>query len=57
MTSNYTVFLIASYLPWLLFQEAVMRSSTVLVENCEPDHEDCFPIRDPARLPSFSPRC
>ena len=43
VTSNYTVFLVASYLPWLLFQEAVMRSSTVLVENANLITKTVFP--------------
>jgi lipopolysaccharide transport system permease protein len=43
VTSNYTVFLMASYLPWLLFQDAVMRSSTVLVENSNLITKTVFP--------------
>lgn len=43
VTSNYTVFLIASYLPWLLFQDAVMRSATVLVENSNLITKTVFP--------------
>src|SRR5215208_2579066 len=32
VTTNYTLFLATGYLPWLLFQETVMRSSNSMVE-------------------------
>ncbi len=33
VTENYTLFLVAGYLPWLLFQETVQRSAGSLVES------------------------
>ena len=33
MTQNYTLFLFAGFLPWLLFQETLQRSATSLIEH------------------------
>ncbi len=43
VTQNYTLFLAAGYLPWLLFQESVMRSSNSLVENSNLITKTVFP--------------
>ena len=43
VTNNYTVFLFAGYLPWMLFQETVMRSATTLVENSNLITKTVFP--------------
>ena len=43
VTDNYTVFLFAGYLPWMLFQETVMRSATTLVENSNLITKTVFP--------------
>lgn len=43
VTDNYTVFLFAGYLPWMLFQETVMRSATTLVENANLITKTVFP--------------
>lgn len=42
-TDNYTVFLFAGYLPWMLFQETVLRSATTLVENSNLITKTVFP--------------
>lgn len=33
LTSNYTMYLICGFLPWMLFQETISRSSNILLEN------------------------
>jgi lipopolysaccharide transport system permease protein len=33
LTTNYTIYLVCGFLPWMLFQETVSRSATVLLEN------------------------
>ncbi|HYI92424.1 MAG TPA: ABC transporter permease [Bryobacteraceae bacterium] len=43
VTNNYTVFLFAGYLPWMLFQETVTRSATTLVENSNLITKTVFP--------------
>ncbi len=43
VTRNYTLFLAAGYLPWLLFQESVMRSSNCIVENANLVTKTVFP--------------
>ena len=43
VTDNYTVFLFAGYLPWMLFQETVTRSATTLVENSNLITKTVFP--------------
>jgi len=43
VTNNYTVFLFSGFLPWLLFQETVMRSSSSLVENSNLITKTVFP--------------
>jgi lipopolysaccharide transport system permease protein len=43
VTQNYTLFLAAGYLPWMLFQESVMRSSNSLVENSNLITKTVFP--------------
>jgi ABC-type polysaccharide/polyol phosphate export permease len=43
VTENYTLFLAAGYLPWMLFQESVMRSSNSLVENANLITKTVFP--------------
>lgn len=43
LTTNYTLFLATGYLPWLLFQESVMRSSNSLVENSNLITKTVFP--------------
>ncbi|MBM3725719.1 MAG: ABC transporter permease [Acidobacteria bacterium] len=42
-TANYTVFLFCGYLPFMLFQETVLRSSTSLVENANLITRTVFP--------------
>jgi ABC-type polysaccharide/polyol phosphate export permease len=42
-TTNYTVFLFCGYLPWMLFQETVLRSSTSLLENSNLITKTVFP--------------
>jgi ABC-type polysaccharide/polyol phosphate export permease len=42
-TSNYTFFLLAGYLPWMLFQETVTRSSNSLLENANLITKTLFP--------------
>lgn len=43
LTPNYTLFLATGYLPWMLFQESVMRSSNSLVENSNLITKTVFP--------------
>jgi lipopolysaccharide transport system permease protein len=42
-TSNYTIFLFTGYLPWMLFQETVTRSSTSLLEQSSLITKTVFP--------------
>ncbi len=42
-TTNYTVFLFCGYLPWMLFQETITRSSTSLLENANLITKTVFP--------------
>ncbi len=42
-TSSYTVFLFTGYLPWMLFQETVTRSSTSLLEQSNLITKTVFP--------------
>ncbi|MBM3787152.1 MAG: ABC transporter permease [Acidobacteria bacterium] len=42
-TSNYTLFLVTGYLPWMLFQETVLRSSSSLLENANLITKTLFP--------------
>jgi lipopolysaccharide transport system permease protein len=42
-TSNYTIFLFAGYLPWMLFQETLTRASTALLENTSLITKTLFP--------------
>ena len=43
VTQNYTVFLFCGFLPWLLFQDTVTRSSTSLVEHSNLITKTVFP--------------
>ncbi len=43
VTQNYSLFLFCGFLPWLLFQDTVQRSSTSLVENAELITKTIFP--------------
>ncbi len=43
VTQNYTLFLFAGFLPWLLFQETVNRSASSLVENATLITKTVFP--------------
>lgn len=43
VNQNYTLFLLAGYLPWLLFNETIQRSSTSLVENANLITKTLFP--------------
>jgi len=43
VTDNYTLFLSAGYLPWMLFQESVMRSANSLIENSNLITKTVFP--------------
>lgn len=43
VTNNYTVFLFSGFLPWLLFQETVMRSSSSLLEHSNLITKTVFP--------------
>lgn len=43
VTRDYTLYLAAGYLPWLLFQESVMRSSNCIVENSNLVTKTVFP--------------
>jgi ABC-type polysaccharide/polyol phosphate export permease len=42
-TDNYTILLVCSFLPWLLFQETVMRSASSLIENANLITKTVFP--------------
>jgi len=42
-TDNYTIFLFTGYLPWMLFQETVLRSSTSLLEQSNLITKTVFP--------------
>lgn len=43
ITQNYTMYLITGYLPWLLFQDTVMRSSTSLLDHSNLITKTLFP--------------
>lgn len=43
VTQNYTLFLLAGYLPWFLFQETVQRSANSLVDNANLITKTLFP--------------
>jgi lipopolysaccharide transport system permease protein len=43
ITQNYTLFLFAGFLPWMLFQETLQRSSTSLVEHANLITKTVFP--------------
>lgn len=43
ITDNYTVFLFCGYLPWLMFQETVQRSSNSMVDNANLITKTVFP--------------
>ncbi|MFN7918776.1 MAG: ABC transporter permease [Bryobacteraceae bacterium] len=43
ITSDYTLFLLAGYLPWLLFQETVARSASSLVDHANLITKTVFP--------------
>ena len=43
VNQNYTLFLLAGYLPWFLFQETVLRSSTSMVEHANLITKTVFP--------------
>ncbi|MBK5294593.1 MAG: ABC transporter permease [Acidobacteriia bacterium] len=43
ITQNYTLFLLAGYLPWFLFQETVLRSATSLVDQSNLITKTVFP--------------
>ncbi len=43
VTQNYTMFLFCGYLPWLLFQETVMRSATSLLDHSNLITKTLFP--------------
>ena len=43
VTQNYSLWLFCGFLPWLLFQDAVQRSSTSLVESAELITKTVFP--------------
>ncbi|MCC6539404.1 MAG: ABC transporter permease [Bryobacterales bacterium] len=43
VTQNYTLFLLAGYLPWFLFQETVQRSANSLVEHSNLITKTVFP--------------
>ena len=43
VTRNYSLFLFSGFLPWLLFQDTVQRSSTSLVENANLITKTVFP--------------
>ena len=43
MTQNYTMFLFCGMLPWLLFQETVLRSRPQHGGTRQPDHQTLFP--------------
>ncbi|MFN0104123.1 MAG: ABC transporter permease [Bryobacteraceae bacterium] len=43
LTGNYTIFLLSGYLPWMLFQETVARSSNSLLEHSSLITKTLFP--------------
>ncbi|MBI2688026.1 MAG: ABC transporter permease [Acidobacteria bacterium] len=43
LTSNYTIFLLCGYLPWMLFQETVTRSANSLLEHSNLITKTLFP--------------
>ena len=43
VTENYVMFLLCGFLPWLLFQETVQRSSTAMVEHASLIKKTVFP--------------
>ncbi len=43
VTQNYTLYLLAGYLPWFLFQETVQRSASSLVDNANLITKTLFP--------------
>ena len=43
VTQNYTLYLLAGYLPWFLFQETVQRSASSLVDNASLITKTLFP--------------
>jgi ABC-type polysaccharide/polyol phosphate export permease len=43
VTDNYTLFLVCGYLPWMLFQETVVRSAPALVEQSNLITKTVFP--------------
>lgn len=43
LTNNYTIFLLCGYLPWMLFQETVARSSNSLLEHSNLITKTLFP--------------
>jgi lipopolysaccharide transport system permease protein len=43
LTSNYTIFLLSGYLPWMLFQETVARSANSLLEHSNLITKTLFP--------------
>ncbi len=43
VTQNYTIFLLCGYLPWMLFQETVMRSATSLIDHSNLITKTLFP--------------
>ncbi|MEZ5400654.1 MAG: ABC transporter permease [Bryobacteraceae bacterium] len=43
VTQNYTLFLLAGYLPWTLFQDTVLRSATSLVDQANLITKTVFP--------------
>jgi ABC-type polysaccharide/polyol phosphate export permease len=43
VTRNYALFLFAGFLPWLLFQETLLRSATSIVENASLVTKTVFP--------------
>ena len=61
VTQNYTLYLLAGYLPWFLFQETVQRSASSLVDNASLITKTLFPseivpisifVAFPVRLPA-----
>lgn len=43
MTENYTLYLLCGYLPWMLFQETIMRATNSLVDNANLITKTVFP--------------
>ena len=43
VTGNYTLFLFSGFLPWLLFQDTVLRSSTCLLDHANLITKTVFP--------------